>query len=559
MRPSARRTSVGRAAGGAAAARVAELYTDHGQTVLALCRSHLRDPGEAEDATQQTFLSAQRALANGSRPREPAAWLVTIARNECIARVRSRVRRAAPTADEPSGHVADAHSAALRREQVTHLREALESLPAQQRDAILLREVRGLSYDEVAETLDVSKSAVESLLFRARRGLQVRLRDAAAAISTATFIGPVRDLLSRLVAGGAATPVAAKAVAVGVGLGTAVMAGGAVVAQHEIGAGHATRAARVPVASPHRVSRRSAPAAPRRPRRPVAADPVVVDAAIVAAPATSREKRDAEPTRAVRRHVRRKHVAVRGGSSTIGTRPKTRAADRPVSSREAATSAPAPRQQTETTVRAWAADGSSGAAQPGSSDPVSGRSVTRRLLGSSGSDAGGSGTSDSAPAGSQASGSNWGGAGTSGSDGGGSRASDSAPAGSQASGAHWGWGAAGSSGAAPDGSVDASPRPRLSVERRNRGRPGHEWRRAPGLQPSGFYWRGAATSGADPGGSGTPRLALGSGSRGSDWAPPDTSGSVPAGSGSGSGDWAGRVTDGSGADGAQPGQPAGGG
>ena len=217
---------------------MAELYGEHAARVLAICRVLLRDRVEAEDAAQQTFLSAHRALAKGSAPREPGAWLAAIARNECLGRIRGRVRVALPTAEEPAGSEPDAHAAAEQREQASHLRDALASLPAQQRDAILLREVRGLSYDEVAASLEVSTSAVESLLFRARRGLQTRLREAAAAVSTAGWAGYLGDLASRLPGGGGAAPAAAKVVVVG--LGSAVVAGGAIVAApHEIGAGHA--------------------------------------------------------------------------------------------------------------------------------------------------------------------------------------------------------------------------------------------------------------------------------------------------------------------------------
>ena len=77
----------------APAAQVEELYREHRTLVLAVCRGYLRDHVEADDAAQQTFLSAQRALANGSLPRDPAAWLATIARNECFARLRSRSGR----------------------------------------------------------------------------------------------------------------------------------------------------------------------------------------------------------------------------------------------------------------------------------------------------------------------------------------------------------------------------------------------------------------------------------------------------------------------------------
>jgi RNA polymerase sigma factor (sigma-70 family) len=242
----------------AAAARVAALYEEHAAMVLAVCRGLLRGSAEAEDAAQQTFLSAQRALANGSEPREPAAWLATIARNECVARVRARMHEPLPTDAEPDSHGSDSHAEAVRRAQVADLRDAIGSLPEQQRDAILLREVRGLSYDEVATTLAVTPAAVESLLFRARRGLQGRLRNAWAGLTPVGWLDPVRELVGRLAAGSApvAAPVAAKAVAVGVG--AAVVAGGAVVGPQVLGSGHASRPA---------TQRSQAPAAPAQSRQ----------------------------------------------------------------------------------------------------------------------------------------------------------------------------------------------------------------------------------------------------------------------------------------------------
>ena len=209
-----------------AAARVEELYAAHAATVRAVCRGFLRDRVEAEDAVQQTFLSAQRALANGSRPSQPAAWLATIARNECLARVRTRMREPLPVDEPDRGTAPDAHADAVRRHEIAELRDALAELPAQQREALLLREVRGLSYDEVAATLAVTTSAVESLLFRARRRLQTRLREALAGVFPGAWAQPLRELLTRVAGSGLAAPAAAKVAAVG--LGTAVATGGAV-------------------------------------------------------------------------------------------------------------------------------------------------------------------------------------------------------------------------------------------------------------------------------------------------------------------------------------------
>jgi RNA polymerase sigma-70 factor, ECF subfamily len=221
----------------AAAARIEQLYASHVALVRSICHSLLRDRSEVEDAVQQTFLSAQRAIVNGSSPRDGAAWLATIARHESLARVRARMRAPLPVELEEGDLGSDAHSAAVLRQEAGELRDALAELPAQQREAILLREVRGLSYQEVAASLSVTTSAVESLLFRARRSLQTRLREALAAFSPAGWLG---ELVARIADGGTPVPAAAKAAAVGIG--TIVAAGGAVVGPIVIGAGHAPTA-----------------------------------------------------------------------------------------------------------------------------------------------------------------------------------------------------------------------------------------------------------------------------------------------------------------------------
>lgn len=232
----------------AIAARVEQLYESHVALVRSVCRSLLRDRVEAEDAVQQTFLSAQRALLNGSSPQDAGAWLATIARHESLARVRGRMREPLPMEVEEQQAAPDAHAAAVGRHDAGALRDALAELPVQQREAILLREVRGFSYQEVAASLSVTTSAVESLLFRARRRLQTRLQGSLAALSLGEWVQPLRDLVARLVGGGVAAPAAAK-VAV-VGLGTAVVAGGAVVGPMTLGPGHARRTVVTRVAHP---------------------------------------------------------------------------------------------------------------------------------------------------------------------------------------------------------------------------------------------------------------------------------------------------------------------
>jgi RNA polymerase sigma-70 factor (ECF subfamily) len=296
---------------GAAAARTEELYGRYLRTVSGLCHALLRDRGEAEDATQQTFLSAHRALLNGTDPREPAAWLATIARNECWTRIRTRMREPLPVRElETASAEPDPYAEAVRRADLAALWSAIEELPRPQRDALLLREFGGLSYDELAEALAVSGSAVESLLFRARQRLRVQLRAAYASFSGASWL----EGLARLFG---AAPVAAKVAAIGVGAAT--VTGGAVVVPQVI------EQARTPV--PQTEVHATAPRVPKVRAAPVAAPAVVLAAQQTRAPrrtishdASSDEQRVPHETADVERHDGGGAAAERaGGGGTDGS------------------------------------------------------------------------------------------------------------------------------------------------------------------------------------------------------------------------------------------------
>jgi RNA polymerase sigma factor (sigma-70 family) len=192
------------------------LYREHGAAVARLCGSLLRDRAEAEDATQQVFLAAHRAILNGSTPREPLAWLLAVARHECYARFRQRAASPVPTCDLPEAGTPDASAQFLRAGELAAVWDEVEQLPPAQREAFLLREIRGLSYGQLAAELSLSPPSVRSLLLRARRRLRDRLRGVAAGLGGAPWLQP----LVRLVSGGEGTsplPAATKAAAVGVG------------------------------------------------------------------------------------------------------------------------------------------------------------------------------------------------------------------------------------------------------------------------------------------------------------------------------------------------------
>src|SRR5215831_7131920 len=80
----------------AARTRAGSLFAEHGGLIQRICSRLLRDDFDAEDAAQRTFLSAYKALLGGAKPRDGEAWLATIARHECLQRIRARMRRPLP-------------------------------------------------------------------------------------------------------------------------------------------------------------------------------------------------------------------------------------------------------------------------------------------------------------------------------------------------------------------------------------------------------------------------------------------------------------------------------
>ena len=262
--------------------RLAEFFEANGRTVYGLCRVLLRDRTEAEDAAQQTFLSAYEALLTGAEPREPAAWLAAIARNECRRRLLRSGRQRPLVLDEDLERPGDVEQDAGDRAEIEALCAALAELPTEQRQAVLLREFYGLSYAEIATALATTVPAVESLLHRTRRRLQTTLRPQRAAAAAIGVPIALHASLARAIPGfsasggggtGVATSVLAKTLAAPLGAKVA-----AAVAVAAIGAS---------LVAPHTVAR--GPAA--IPQRAAAAE------AVADAPAVHDERTLSSPTR----------------------------------------------------------------------------------------------------------------------------------------------------------------------------------------------------------------------------------------------------------------------
>ena len=149
------------------------MYTRHVGDVYRYALAVLRNPADAEDVTQTTFLNAYRAFVEkGDRPEKPQNWLIAIAHNVCRQRFRQSARRPSEVAfeDDLADTLVDDESPSGE-----DIRRALGHLAFNQRAALVMRELEGRSYAEIAEILDVSTSAVETLIFRARRALREQL------------------------------------------------------------------------------------------------------------------------------------------------------------------------------------------------------------------------------------------------------------------------------------------------------------------------------------------------------------------------------------------------
>jgi RNA polymerase sigma factor (sigma-70 family) len=151
-------------------AEAESLFERYREPVYRYCLSRLRSREEAEDALQTTFLRAYAALVRGVRPDCEAAWLYTIAHNVCLSRCAASARRRRVESARDIKLLSET-VAAPERVDVVPFRDALASLAPRVRRALLLREWRGLSYQEIATELGTTVGAVESLIFRARRQL----------------------------------------------------------------------------------------------------------------------------------------------------------------------------------------------------------------------------------------------------------------------------------------------------------------------------------------------------------------------------------------------------
>jgi RNA polymerase sigma-70 factor (ECF subfamily) len=138
---------------------------------------------EAEDLTQDIFLKIFKSLGTFDRRANFQTWLISVSRNLCIDHYRS-VRKERETIDRdvdpgdlsPTSHEVSPYAALEQRDRVVMLRDAMESLPDALRTAVLLRDIRELSYQEIADQLHLPEGTVKSRINRGRTELARQIR-----------------------------------------------------------------------------------------------------------------------------------------------------------------------------------------------------------------------------------------------------------------------------------------------------------------------------------------------------------------------------------------------
>lgn len=159
-----------------------QLIASYQQSVFNLCYRMLSETTEAEDATQETLVKAVLNLHTYDSERPFKPWLLRIASNECI----DRIRRRRPTTsldgmgedgawEWQAGNSPTPEASLLQAEEQARIRQLLETLPPVERTIIALFYWEGLSYNEIGEITGLTVSAIKSRLFRARRTMAALL------------------------------------------------------------------------------------------------------------------------------------------------------------------------------------------------------------------------------------------------------------------------------------------------------------------------------------------------------------------------------------------------
>ncbi len=169
-----------------------ELMTTYERRIYSFAYGFVRDPDEAMDIVQETFLRVFRKIETFKGDAAFTTWLYRIARNLCIDKLRRKKRAPMGEFDDQRQHEVRTHDrpalvgsmdayapveSNLRKELGQELMEALDSLGERHKEVLLLRELEGFSYAEIAKSMDLPIGTVMSRIYHARQKVQHLLKD----------------------------------------------------------------------------------------------------------------------------------------------------------------------------------------------------------------------------------------------------------------------------------------------------------------------------------------------------------------------------------------------
>ncbi len=156
---------------------LAALIDEHAEAVFRVANGILRNPSLAEDAVQETLIKAWQSLPRFRGDASLRSWVLRIAHNTAISMLRRRREAVTDPSALPdrAGGIDPARSSSALAD-LAVVRDALEHLDQLSRSIVVLREVEGLTYQEIADALGVAVPTVKTRLLRARRALQEALQ-----------------------------------------------------------------------------------------------------------------------------------------------------------------------------------------------------------------------------------------------------------------------------------------------------------------------------------------------------------------------------------------------
>lgn len=155
-------------AGAGDRAAFSELFERHKPHIYRFCTLMLGDEDAAADIYQDVFIGFYRACREGQRMYNVRGYLVTAARSRCLNVLRSRQRTSPLDDDEVIAYEPDETAADTNE----HLKRALGAIPVQYREALLLFEMQGYSYEEISKHFGISLGVVKNRIYRAKQALQ---------------------------------------------------------------------------------------------------------------------------------------------------------------------------------------------------------------------------------------------------------------------------------------------------------------------------------------------------------------------------------------------------